>query len=75
VIVYSGGTTDDVPRLTGSVICSDTSAGISCVWGSDGSGEDATRIGEAKLGGEDGAVLCRFGWVLVLFGPFLLGGA
>ena len=75
MIVCSGGTTDDVPRSTGSVICSDTSAGISCVWGSDGGGEDVTGIGEAGRGGEDGAVLYRFGWVLVLFGPFLLGGA
>jgi len=75
VIVCSGEMTDDMPRSTGSVICSDTSAGIFCVWGSDGRGEHVTRIREAGRGGEDGTVPCRFGWVLVLFGPFLLGGA
>jgi hypothetical protein len=31
VTVSLGGTTDDVPRSTGSVICSDTSAGPACV--------------------------------------------
>jgi len=75
VIACSGGTTDDVPRSTGSLVYSDTSASISCVWGYDGGGGDVTGIREAGRGGEDSAVLCRFGWVLVLFGPFLLGGA
>ena len=81
-IVCSGGTADDVPKSVGSVIWPDTSAGpacggegTSCVWGSDWGGEGATWIGDAGRGGEDGAIFYRFGWVLVLFGPFLLCGA
>ena len=88
MIVYSRGTTDDVPRSTGSAICLETSAGASCgwgtgrggegtscVWGFGGEGDDATWIGDTGRGREDGAVLWRFGWVLVLLGPFLLVGA
>ena len=81
-IVWSGGIADDVPRSTRSMVCLDTSAGsacggegASCGWGTDRGGEGATWIGDAGWGGEDGAIFCRFGWVLVLFGPFLLGGA
>jgi len=88
VIIYSRGTTDDVPRSTGSSICSDASAGASCGWGpdrggegtscvrgTDWEGEDAIWIGDTRRGGEDGVVFSRFDWVLVLFGPFLLAGA
>jgi len=73
---------DDVP------ICSETSAGASCSWGtgrggectscvlvSGGEGDEATWIGDTRRGGEDGVVFSRFGWVLVLLGPFLLVGA
>ena len=81
-IVWSGGTTEDVPRLTGSVVCPGTSTGsagggegASCGWGTGRGGEGATWIGDAGWGGEDGVVFCRFGWVLVLFWPFLFGGA
>lgn len=81
-IVYSRGTTDNVPRSTRSVVWPHTSAGpacagggTSCVWGSDWGGEGATWIRDAGWGGEDGVVFYRFGWDLVLFGLFLLGGA
>ena len=47
MIVCSGGTTDDGPRSIGSVICSDTSAGASCVWGSDE--EEKMLLGSGKL--------------------------
>jgi len=85
VIVCSAVTVDDVPRSVGSAIYSETSAGTYCGWGtgrggegtscvsvSDGEGDDATWIGDTGRGGEDGAVFWRFGWVLVLLGPFLL---
>ena len=38
-IVCSGGATDDVPRSTESAICSDTSVGASCDWGTDRGGK------------------------------------
>jgi len=88
MIVCSGRTADDVPRSAGSAIYSETSAGTSCgwdtgqggegtsgVWVSGGEGDDATWIGDIGRGGDDGAVFWRFGWVLVLLGPFLLVGA
>ena len=43
-----------------------------CVCVSGEEGDDATWIGDTERGGEDGAVFWRFGWVLVLLGPFLL---
>ena len=71
-----------MPRSNGSMVCRGTSAGsacggkgTSCGWGTDRGGEGATWIGDTGRGGEDGAVFYRFGWVLVLFGPFLLDGA
>ena len=48
-IVCSGGTTDEVPRSTWSVVCLVTSVGsacggegTSCGWGTDRGGEGAT---------------------------------
>jgi len=43
-MVYSGGTTDDVPRSAGSAICSETSAGVSCGWGTGRGGEGTSCI-------------------------------
>ena len=59
-MVCSGGTADDVPKLAESAICSETSDGASCSWGSgrggegtscvwisSGEGDDATWIGDS----------------------------
>ena len=74
--VCLGGTTDDVPRSTGSVTCSDKSARFVCVWGVGWGGEEgAAWIWGARWGRGDGAVFCRFSWFLVVFGAFLLSGA
>ena len=85
VLVCSGGTTDVMFRSAGSAVCSSTSAGASCGWGADwegdGSccvwisgeeGDDSTWIGDNGRGGEDGTIFWRFGYDLVLLGPFLL---